>query len=420
MARRPLRSLSAAPGSAAVWTTALAAALGGSGPALTPDPAAPPAAREELRAALRPDDPDAPLEFDEVALVVPTSGSTGEPKGAMLSAAALRASARATHARLGGPGHWVLALPLTHVAGLMVVIRALEGGGATFEVDLSAGFEPAAFAAATAGAAAAASSDGLPLYGSLVPTQLGRLLDAGVDLSGYAAVLVGAAAAPAGLLQRAAGAGVRVVTTYGMSETCGGCVYDGYPLDNVSVDLDDSGRVLLGGPTLFAGYRLRPDLTRAAVDSEGRLVTSDLGQVGGDGRLRVLGRADDVLVSGGENIAPAAVEAALSALPAVGASVVVGLPDEEWGQRVVAVVVATGGSTLRLHDLRAALAHVLPPAAVPAGLVLVPELPMLATGKPDRAAAGRLAARDFASRESATRDPRAGREPSDAQATKEP
>ena len=241
MSRSVVHALDAAPGSLDRWTAALTAALDGTGPALLPLPVGGPAApRQSLLDELRPDDSSAPAEADGLALVVPTSGSTGAPKGALLTADAVRASAAATAERLSGPGRWVLALPLTHVAGLMVLARALLAGGAPIPLPpaTGAGFEPEAFRQATLDAAASSERAGLPLYASLVPTQLHRLLAAGNDLRPYAAVLLGAAAAPAELLERAHDAGAVVVTTYGMTETCGGCVYDGLPLDGVQVGLD--------------------------------------------------------------------------------------------------------------------------------------------------------------------------------------
>ncbi len=169
-------------------------------------------------------------------------------------------------------------------------------------------------------------------YLSLVPTQLGRALDAGVRLDGYAAVLVGGAACPPALVERARAAGVRVVLSYGMTETCGGCVYDGEPLPGVEVAVGADGRIAVGGATLFAGYRFGPPQV-------GPHVTGDLGALDDSGRLTVLGRADDVIVTGGENVSPQAVEAALAAHPAVREAAVVGAPDPEWGQAVVAYVV---------------------------------------------------------------------------------
>jgi O-succinylbenzoic acid--CoA ligase len=398
MTARPLHARDAQAGTLASWARAWAAALDG-GPALLPLPAGPESVRERLLAALRPGDPTAPLESPEAVLVVPTSGSTGEPKGAVLTASAVRASAQATQRRLAGPGHWVLALPLTHVAGQMVLARAVLAGGVPEEVAPGperSGFSTQSFAASTRLAAREADRTGRPLYVSVVPTQLARLLDDEVDLRPYAAVLVGAAAAPPGLLDRAREAGATVVTTYGMTETCGGCVYDGRALDGVTVDLADDGRVVLGGATLFAGYRLRPDLTAAATDAQGRFVTSDLGAVDGDGVLHILGRADDVIVSGGENVAPARVEAVLGELADVGACTVVGVPDAEWGERVVALVVPVGDADpqrLVPEAVRAATAAALPAAWLPRSVVLVEAIPMLATGKVDRAAARALARR---------------------------
>ena len=354
---------------------ALRAALDGTGPALLPLPAGP--AADAVVQALRPDEP---LEHDDVALVVPTSGSTGEPKGVLLPAAALRASAGATHERLGGPGRWLLALPPTHIAGLQVLVRSILAD--TEPVALPArAFHPAQLIAATA-----ALGEGRR-YTSLVPTQLRRVLDHGGEplaaLATYDAVLVGGAAAPPTLVAQSRDAGVRIVTTYGMSETSGGCVYDGVPLAGVGVDVQD-GIVRLSGPVLAAGYRLRPDLTRAAF-ADGWFTTSDVGQLDG-GRLSILGRADDMIVTGGEKVAPAAVEAALARHPSVAEVVVVGVPDPEWGQRVVAVVRLNGKRVLALDEAREHVASVLPRPAAPRELRFVGVMPLLPSGKPDRAA----------------------------------
>jgi O-succinylbenzoic acid--CoA ligase len=324
--------------------------------------------------------PEVQLERDDVALVVPTSGSTGEPKGALLTADALLHSARATLDRLGGPGHWLLALPVTHIAGLQVLVRSLVGDREPEVLDLDEGFDVDAFAAATARLDPSGRR-----YTSLVPTQLRRLMDAGVDLSPYDAVLVGGAALPFVAPPNA-------VHTYGMTETCGGCVYDGWPLDGVDVRIEADRRVSLGGTVVFAGYRLRPDLTAAAL-AEGRHVTQDLGRLHPDGRLEVLGRADDVVLSGGVNVAAALVERALSGHPAVAAVAVVGAPDREWGERVVAVVQPryVGGGPA-LEQLRAFAADRLEPAALPRQVVVVDTLPLLPSGKPDRSALRTLVA----------------------------
>jgi O-succinylbenzoic acid--CoA ligase len=337
--------------------------------------------RDAVLAALRPDEP---LERDGIALVVPTSGSTGSPKGVLLTAAALLHAARATLDHLGGPGQWLLAMPVTHVAGLQVLVRSLVGGAPPVALDLSMGFTADSFVRA----ADQLAPDGRR-YTALVPTQLRRLIDAGVDLSSFDAILVGGAAlsfpAPR-----------NVVRTYGMSETCGGCAYDGLPLAGVDVQIARDGRISIGGPVVFAGYRLRPDLTAAAL-VDGRHLTQDLGTWAADGRLEVIGRVDDVLVSGGVNVAPALVEAVLSELPAVEAVAVIGVADQQWGERVVAVVqVRPGLARPSLDELQAFAATRLEPAAVPRLVVAVDELPMLASGKPDRSAVRNLVAAHLA------------------------
>lgn len=347
--------------------TALTAALAGRGPAVLPATA----------------DPGPVGDAGSAALVVATSGSTGQPRRVLLSAAALRASAGATAARLGGTGRWLLALPAEHVAGAQVVVRSVLAGTAPVVQDLRAGFRPDAFAVA----AARLGSD--RRYTSLVPTQLGRLLDdggPGLDaLLGFDGVLVGGAALPAALAARAQAAGVRVVTTYGMSETAGGCVYDGVPLDGVTVALDE-GRIVLGGPTVADGYLGLPAET-AEVFRDGTFRTSDLGRLDG-GRLEVLGRLDDMIVTGGEKVAPAAVERVLQAHPGVRAACVVGVPDPEWGQAVAAALVVDPGA-----DADAALAAVraeLGRHAVPRRVLTVDGIPQRGIGKPDRVAVAAL------------------------------
>jgi O-succinylbenzoic acid--CoA ligase len=225
---------------------------------------------------------------------------------------------------------------------------------------------------------------------ALVPTQLLRLLDAGVDLSHYRAILLGGAPASPTLLQRAASAGARVVTTYGMSETCGGCVYDGIPLDGVEVAVGPDRRVRVRGPVVMSRYRLAPELTSQALQ-DGWLVTSDVGSLDGDGRLAVHGRVDDVVVTGGENVVTTDVAAVLAAHPRIADAFVTGVPDEEWGQRLIAVIVPAG-SPPDLAELREWCRQALPAAAAPRGLVVVDEIPRLPSGKPDRLAVQSLAA----------------------------
>jgi o-succinylbenzoate---CoA ligase len=313
---------------------------------------------------------------EDVAVVIATSGSTGGPKGAELSWAALAASAAATDERLGrdATDRWLSCLPWQHIGGLQVWLRARA---AALPIEVLGSFDVDEVAKSPA------------TLVSLVPTQLARLLDAGVDLARFRQVLLGGAAAPTALLDRARQAGVRFVTTYGMSETCGGCVYDGRPLAGVQLDTEgDGGRIRLRGPMLMNGYRLRPDLTAEAM-VDGWLRTDDLGSFDGE-RLVVHGRADDVIVTGGENVASDAVADLLSMHPDVNDVAVAGVPDAEWGERVVAVVVP-GASVPSLTALRSWMAERAGPAAVPRGLVLVPAIPRLTSGKPDRLAVRALA-----------------------------
>jgi O-succinylbenzoic acid--CoA ligase len=224
---------------------------------------------------------------------------------------------------------------------------------------------------------------------SLVPTQLHRLLEAGVDLARFRVVLLGGAAAPAGLLDRARQAGINVVTTYGMSETSGGCVYDGRPLDGVEVSLDDDGRISLRGPMVMTGYRCRPDLTEQAL-ADGWFRTDDIGRWDGN-RLVVVGRVDDVIVSGGENVPAGLVAEIIARHPAVADVAVTGVADPDWGERVVAVV-QPAGPPPSLDEIRGWVRDRAPAAYAPAQLVLVAALPLLPSGKLDRLAVARQAA----------------------------
>lgn len=338
------------------------------------------------------DDPPA-AEAGPAQVVVTTSGSTGEPRHVVLPARALQASAQACHARLGGPGHWLLALPAQHVAGLQVLVRAALAGTEPELLDARGGFDPVGFAAAARRLMhRATQSKGGRCYTSLVPAQLVRLLDTEpAVLAGFDAVLLGGAAAPSDLVGRARAAGAAVVTTYGMSETCGGCVYDGYPLDGVAVRLASDGRIELTGQVLAAGYLGRPD---DPAFSGGWFTTSDLGRWDADGRLRVLGRADDVIITGGVNVAAAEVEAVLHSLPEVSAACVVGLPDPTWGQRVVAAVVPADPSRPMEPDVVLAGARRrLPGSHAPKQVVLFDALPLLGVGKLDRRAVVELLSR---------------------------
>lgn len=317
-------------------------------------------------------------------VVLGTSGSSGARKWVQLRAAALSASAAATHARLGGPGRWLLALPTEHVAGLQVLVRAALAGHRPTILDLRGGFDPAAFSTAAQRLAGEAGRR----YTALVPTQLARLLETDpAPLAGFDAVLLGGAATPERLLRRARAAGALVVTTYGMTETAGGCVYDGWPLDGIQLRLaGTSGTIELAGPMLSSGYLEAPEATAEAF-REGWFRTCDLGRFDPQGRLQVLGRADDVIVTGGLKVAPAEVEAILTGLPGVAAACVVGLPDPEWGERVTAVV--TPADPSRPPDpgaLRVAAQRLLTGAQLPKEIILFDALPLHGVGKPDRKA----------------------------------
>ncbi len=318
--------------------------------------------------------PDGPL-------VVRTSGSTGAPKDVQLSHRALAASASSAQQWLGGPGQWLLALPPGYVAGLSVLVRSALAG-TTPVVAADHGSLPEAVAALTADRA----------YISLVPTQVHRLAATGSlpVLRRFAAVLVGGAALPADLAERCAAEGVRVVRTYGMSETCGGCVYDGGPLAGVHVRLGAEGRVHLSGPVLFDGYPGDPAAT-ARVLRAGELRTPDVGQLD-HGRLVVTGRVDDIVVSGAVNVSLPAVTEALLRSPGIVDAMAVGIADAEWGTRVVACVVVAPGAVVGLSSLRDAVTASVPRTWAPRALVTLDAIPRLVTGKADRSALAALAA----------------------------
>src|SRR5215207_1289650 len=242
---RPIRAIGVPRGPALLprILPAVESALTG-GPAVLPVPEQQ-AVRDGLLAAMRPSELLETVCDDFVALVVPTSGSTGKPKGVLLGAAALTASAEATHARLGGPGRWLLALPATHIAGLMVLVRSVLAGTEPVALDLTGGFDPTAFA--TAAGRRILPESASRHYTALVPHQLAAVLDHGREaveaLAAFDAVLVGGSATPRDLLDRSRAQEARVITTYGMTETCGGCVYEGVPLDGVRVAATADGRI---------------------------------------------------------------------------------------------------------------------------------------------------------------------------------
>lgn len=343
-----------------------------------------PEVHDELRAALSGGDalfvgsphPDLPAEVDHrVALVVQTSGSTGRPKRVALSADAVLANAAASESALGGPGQWLLALPTHYIAGLNVLTRSLVAGTRAVTVG-GEHFTAAGFLAA------AAQLTDPRRFTSLVPAQLATLLDdaaaAGV-LAGFGRVLVGGQATPAGLLERARTAGVRVTRSYGSSETSGGCVYDGLPIGSTAVRIV-GGEVQLGGPTLAEGYLGDPELTAARFFTQDGMRwfrTADFGSYEG-GRLAIAGRVDDVIVSGGIKVSLSAIETLLHAHGLEDAVVVAGT-DARWGE----VPVAFTGSAADAGPAIAAIEATLGPAARPR-LRRGSAIPKLSSGKPDR------------------------------------
>ena len=361
---------------AAVWDT---------GDAVTPlDPRLPPAARDEALRALAPTRLVAsdgavvrlgggtPVEEGD-AVVIATSGSTGTPRGVVLTHDAVAASARATSARLGvdpSVHRWLACLPLAHIGGLSVLLRALVTGT---PCTVLPGFDAAIVEAI--------GRDGRATHVSLVATALGR-----IDPSVFECILLGGAAPPAELPGN-------VVTTYGMTETGSGVVYDGLPLDGVEVAIGTGrpdegllGEVLVRGPMLLRAYRDGVDPKVAGPDGRGGwLPTGDRGRLE-QGRLVVDGRIAEMITTGGEKVWPAPVERAIAAVPGVAEVAVWRRPDPEWGERVVAwVVPADPAAPPKLGELAAAVRETLPPWSAPKELVLTDRLPRTHSGKVRRA-----------------------------------
>ncbi len=326
----------------------------------------PPPARRRLLEMLRPawivtsegterQDGAAPAD-DGDALVVATSASTGAAKGVVLTHDAVAASAKATSARLGvtpGMHRWLACLPLSHIGGLSVVTRSLLTGTTLTVLD---GFDATQVSAAA----------GPEVLVSLVPTALAR-----VGASGFYKVVLGGSAPPAELPPN-------VVTTYGMTETGSGVVYDGLPLDGVEISISPTGEVRLRGPMLLRAYR---DGT-VPLDDKGWFATGDAGAIDAAGHLQVNGRLSDLIISGGENVWPAPVEDILRQHPGVAEAAVSSRPDPEWGERVVACVVPSRLSgPPELAELRALVAEQLAVFAAPKELVILEALPKTSIGK---------------------------------------
>ena len=367
---------------------ALAAALDGSGPAVAPVPTVSATVSNDyvmsLLAALRADDPSLSLESDDVAAVIATSGSTGAPRGVLLTAGQLTSMTTTVNGE-GAHPQWVAALPVTSMGGINVLVRALAAGRDPVIVSSVGGAGPfTAHDFHDAVDRAARQADDVRV--ALVPAQLSRLLadDRGIEaLQRCRQVLVGGAATRPSLRAGARDLGITVTTTYGATETAGGCVFDGRPLAGVTVTADGTpGVVTISGPCVALGYRGEPELTRATFTADGYR-TPDLGEVETDGTLRIVGRADDVVVIRGVNVSPLAVERVVADLPDVvtAAAVTVGAAD---GEPSVHVFVEVRDSAPDVEDaVRDAVTTRLGRAARPV-VHRVPRLPHLPNGKVDR------------------------------------
>lgn len=287
----------------------------------------------------------------DAGVLMRTSGSTtGTGKIVALSWDALIASANATHDAFGGPGRWVAELPLHHIAGFQTVARtalhALRSGNEALtaaHLDLS---DADAVVAALSGCEGADSTGGGPassdfpadrVYFSLVPTQLLRILDNPplLDALRHAVFLVGGAGVRTETLNRARAEGIDIHTSYGMTETCGGCVYDGQPIGDTEVSFDETGRISLRGRAVALGYLGTDEDFTTELTGIRSHHTKDAGRLT-DGRLEVLGRIDDAITTGGLTVMPSLIEASLAKTG--WDAVVVGVPHLEWGEAVVAVI----------------------------------------------------------------------------------
>jgi O-succinylbenzoic acid--CoA ligase len=311
---------------------------------------------------------------EPVAVVIGTSGSTGAPKEVGLAASALLGSARASNKYLEANfGQiWSLLLPLTHVAGVNVLVRSLELGTLPIDLRNTRQYSNADFTA-------------------IVPTQLFRALNGDVllreHLKNCQAVLIGGAALPPDIRKRASDIGITIVSTYGMTETSGGCVYDGIPLDSVEVGTTAEGAIKIKGPTLALTYVDDPRSWDQAL-MDGWFVTHDFGTVN-SGKLIVQGRIDDVIISGGEKVSLTAIETALASRYSDNEFAAFAVPDAEWGMALYVAI--AGNPSISTDEVSAHLAHSLGNVAKPRGFLTLAALPVIGIGKVDRKALTQLA-----------------------------
>lgn len=312
---------------------------------------------------------------DGVVLVVHTSGTAGAPKLVQFERAAIDSAVAASALVLDATprDRWICCLPLSHVGGMLVLLRGVLLGAS---VAVHPSFDPALVAAERDAA-----------FVSMVPTMLGRLLDAGADLGRFRAILVGGAHLSPDLRGRAERVDARVIETYGLTESCGGVVYDGMPLPGVQTRVNADGGIEIRGPTLMLSYRFDAEATARAFTEDGWLRPGDAGEIDAQGRLHVIGRIDDLINTGGERVWPDEVEVVLREHPRVGDVGVGARLDPEWGQRVVAFVVPSDpGDPPSLEELRDLAADRIGRHKAPRELVLVEELPRTFSGKLRRAA----------------------------------
>ena len=312
----------------------------------------------------------------ETATVVATSGTTATPRLVAHTRAAVEASCRAVSDALDidpARDRWLACVPLHHVAGLAIVVRAAISGTALtvhdrFDVD------------------AVARAAGECTVVSLVPTQLVRLLDAGAPLHRFRVMLLGGGPIPSAVRERAVAAGVTVHTTYGLTETFGGCVHDGLALPRVEIKLDDSSHeVLVRGPIVMTGYVGGSTASQHAFRADGWLATGDIGSIDTTGRLSIVDRLNDLIITGGVNVSPTAVERVILDHPSVDDACVIGLPDAEWGERVVAYVTApTDRIPPTVDELREFATGRLTKAELPREVRVLDEIPRTPSGKPLR------------------------------------
>jgi O-succinylbenzoic acid--CoA ligase len=350
------------------------------------DPSAPPAVLDALLSRVRPThvvdtdgrrrrDGGVPV-ADDVRAVVLSSGTTAGPKAVELTAAGLHAAGAGCNEALdvAADDRWLVCLPLHHVAGLAILARAAVGGQA---VTVHPSFD-------TDAVATAPRRDDITLV-SVVPTMLGRLLEAGAPLHEYRRVVVGGAPLAPALRRRAETAGVPVVDAYGLSETWGGFVLDGHPIPGAEVDVGPDGEIRARGPMILRGYRFDPEATDAVLDAEGWFRTGDVGDWGADRRLRVVDRRRDLVITGGVNVSPTTVETVLADHPDVADVCVTGAPDPDWGERVVAFVVPRAGRSVpTVEDLRSFGRARLRAAELPRHVVPVDAIPRTPGGKAQR------------------------------------